>query len=520
MELLVLDTSLQAVAVLDIFESLIWTDRYSSNGDFEIYTTASEEILNTLRQDYYLTLKESEHAMIIDDCQIKFDVENGNHMIFTGESLESLLKRRIVWKTTVLSGNLQNGIELLLNENAISPTDPDRVIPNLVFESSTDPAITSLTVDAQFTRTELYSTIKKLCDSNDIGFKITLSDNNEFVFKLYSGVDRSYDQITNPYVVFSPKFENILSSNYLTSKRNVKTITVVAGEGEGDARKTTVVGGGSGLARREMYTDARDISQTVDDVTMSDSEYAELLSQRGIQDLSDRQFIDEFEGEADVFTTFKYGVDFFMGDEVQLVSEYGLESKSRIKEVVFSQDSNGVLVLPIFSSGEKVTINPNNSITPGGSTSPYARPIDADLLSGKSVKILSNAVNFGTTASNITGFWKIRIETSVLWMLYFKIMLYQYYNPLEFNVSGYKYGANHWYASKAEKVSGTITTTVYFGYDSDGIEWVAFPSDRYTGISISNITNGYNQIPESWDDVFKISHELTLSGTIQNTVNL
>ena len=110
MELTLLDTSLDAIAVVDDYESLIWTDRYQEYGDFEIYTPVTADILNVIKQDYYLINRDSEHVMIVEKLLIKTDVETGNHITITGRSLESILKRRIVWGLRSLSGNLQNGI--------------------------------------------------------------------------------------------------------------------------------------------------------------------------------------------------------------------------------------------------------------------------------------------------------------------------------------------------------------------------------------------------------------------------
>jgi len=348
MDLLVLNTDLEVIAVLDTFESLIWTERYCGYGDFEIYTKASEELLNILREDYYLWLRDSKYVMVIEDLNIKFDVDIGNNIVITGRSAESILDRRIIWVQTVLSGSLQNGIQKLLDENFISPTLPDRVIPNFIFEASDDPIVTALTVDAQFTRTNLYDSTKKLCVANNLGFKVTLSDDNHLVFKLYSGTDRSYDQILNTYVVFSQKFENIINSNYFESKKTLKTITVVAGEGEGADRKTTIVGGGTALSRRELYTDARDLSQTVDEVLIPEADYLAQLAQRGIEDLSEHVFEKSFDGQVDTTRMFEYGVDFFLGDIVQIVSEYGIASKAQITEIIRSQSTTGIEVYPTF----------------------------------------------------------------------------------------------------------------------------------------------------------------------------
>lgn len=346
MELLILNTN----TILDVFESLIWTDRYCGYGDFEIYAKASENLLNLLKPDYYIWLKESGRVMIVDGSPIKFDAENGSHMITSGVSAESLLDRRIVWGQTILSGNFQTGIQKLLNENAISPTIPDRKIPNLVFEASDDPVITALTVEAQFTWTNLYESIQKLCAANNIGFKITLSDDStQLVFKLYSGVDRSYDQFVNSFVVFSPKFENLIGSSYSESQKSLKTVTVVAGEGEGPARKTAIVGGGSGLSRRELYTDARDISQTVDGVALPESDYLAQLAQRGTEDLAEHIFEKSFDGQVDTTRMFRYGKDFFLGDVVQMESEYGIKAKARITEIIHSQSISGIDIYPTFT---------------------------------------------------------------------------------------------------------------------------------------------------------------------------
>lgn len=354
MDFLILDENLQTSSVLDSYESIIWTDRYNQYGDFEIYTSMNDTVLSQLKQDYYLWSRDSEHTMVIEDIKITTDVDDGNTLVIVGRSLESILDRRIVWKQTILSGNFQNGIKKLLDENIISPLDSNRAIDNFIFVESTDEAITSLTIDAQYTGENLYDVIYDLCASKEIGFKVTLTDDLKFAFQLYTGTDRSYDQITNPYVIFSPAFENIISSNYLESKKTLKTVTLVAGEGEGSDRKTVSVeastGGGSGLSRRELYTDARDISTTTEDGTISDTEYNAQLTQRGNEQLAENTITKSFEGEMETTKMFKYGEDFFMGDIVQIVNEFGIEAKARVTEMVISQDDTGTDSYPTFET--------------------------------------------------------------------------------------------------------------------------------------------------------------------------
>lgn len=351
MEVVVLNTNFEVIALLDVFKSLIWTDRYDQYGDFEIYIPADSNTLKFLNEDHYLFTKDSEHGMIVEQKSIESDVEDGDYVAITGRSLESILTRRIIWGTKVLTGNFQDAIETLLNEAIIAPSDQDRKIENFIFQKSNDPKITELTIDAQYTCSNLYTTIEELCKKNHIGFKVVLNETNQFVFSLYAGVDRSYSQTTNPYVVFSPNFENIANSNYYTSKMNYKNVTLVVGEGEEFEYATTVtVGSASGLDRREMFTDASNTSSDSSEATLTEDEYLALLKEMGDKDLNTNSIKTAFEGEVDATNMFVYGEDFFVGDIVQIANEYGHEGTVYISELVLSQGEDGTSVYPTFKT--------------------------------------------------------------------------------------------------------------------------------------------------------------------------
>ena len=351
MEFLVLNTKFETVAILDVFESFIWTDRYSKCGDFEIYTSSDRQIIETLKEDFYIWTEDSEHVMIIENRKIITDVEEGNKFLVSGRSLESILDRRIIWNQILLDGDFQTQIKRLLTENVINPSDSNRKISNFIFEETEDPYILSLKVQMQYTGDNLYEAICKLCSTVSIGFKITLNDDNQFVFKLYSGTDRSYDQETNPYVVFSPSFENIIDSNYYESKAGYKNVGLVAGEGEGSARRTVVVGKSTSkeLSRRELYVDARDISSTTENGgSISTSAYDNLLRQRGDERLNENKIVQAFDGQVESTQMYRYGEHFFMGDITQLENEYGMESKVRVTEFIRSVDKDGIDSYPTF----------------------------------------------------------------------------------------------------------------------------------------------------------------------------
>jgi hypothetical protein len=463
MDLRVLDTSFEDRLVMDIYESAIWVDRYDLCGDFELQIPISDWRPDYIIPDHYLANKKSEHLMIIEGININSDIEEGTKVIVTGQSLESILKRRIIWSQTTLSGNLQLGIKKLIDENAINPMYPvvnpnlislsqefwesgeyalaievqpstsyvfntnsdyhfriktydaagtpvrdlgdiganstqamgasehyvgvaifdpttstiyeqiasikpyiglanppapipypERKIQNLVFEMSTDPLITALTIEAQYTGDNLYDAIVKICRANNIGFKVTLNSSNQFVFKLYAGADRSYAQTTNPYVIFSPDFDNLLNSKYLYSKAPLKNVTLVGGEGEGYDRRFTTVGVASGLNRREIFTDAKDISSNVDGVTLSEADYLAQLQQRGKEKLAENVEVKYFDGSIESDTQFQLGRDFFQGDIVQVADDYGNLTKVRVVEVIMAEDESGESIYPTCRSAEEV----------------------------------------------------------------------------------------------------------------------------------------------------------------------
>ena len=354
MDILVKDTNFNNVAVIDTYKSLIWTDRYNQCGDFELHLPVRQEFLESLKEDNYLQIKDSEHAMIVQDISVDSDAEEGNSLTITGKSLETILERRIVWGQKIITGNLQDGLETLFNEAIISPTIPERKIDNFIFLKSDDPRITELTIDAEYTGDDLYTIVTNICVEHNIGFKLVLNDDNRFVFSLYSGEDRSYNQTENPYVVFSPKFENIINSNYYTSKANYRNVTLVAGEGdEYRYRQTVVVGSASGLDRREIFTDASSVQQDSEEATLSNAEYLSVLETEGSKTLNDHKISSAFEGEVETTQTYKFGKDYFVGDTVQIANEYGHEGTAYISELIISHSETGVSIYPTFTKVEE-----------------------------------------------------------------------------------------------------------------------------------------------------------------------
>lgn len=329
-----MDYEFNVLCNFDSFESLIWPERYRGYGDFEIYAPVNQETLKVIKTiqrdleinlDSFAYLKGSESQMVIENIEITTDSESGNHVIISGRGLESLLERRIIWEKTILNGNIQNGVKTLINDSIINPKLSERKISNFKFLISDDEYINSLTINSQYTGTNLYEVIMDICNRFDLGFDVVLDSNNDFVFSLTHGEDRSYDQNKNNYVVFSPKYENIVNSDYIESSKEYKNVTLVAGEGEGVLRKKITVGRATGIMRRELYTDARDIqSESYDEYEDLESDKEKLNSYQ--EDLKELK-----ESFIEVENTFLDDNDNYN----KTMYEYNIEKKgyeNRIKE--------------------------------------------------------------------------------------------------------------------------------------------------------------------------------------------
>lgn len=354
----VLDQSFNLVGLVDDYISVIWRPAYYEVGDFELYINASSEAVELLRKNYYLVRDTDievdadgniaySKVMIIKNINLTTDSEDGDYLTYTGRELKFLLHQRIVWKQTNLNSTAEYGIRKLVTENAISPTDPNRVIPHLVLGAS---AGLTERINTQVTGKHLDEAISGICATYNYGWELFIY-NSALVFIVYAGVDRSFNQTERPYVVFSDDFDNILESDYQLHTEAYANTCLIAGEGEGLSRVTASVDSGeSGLNRYETYVDARDVSQnkdTEDEITLE--EYTALLQERGLESLATLTITEGFSGEVLSDMTFKYGEDFFIGDVVTVINKYGISKDVRVLSAIESVDDTGTKLIPQFN---------------------------------------------------------------------------------------------------------------------------------------------------------------------------
>lgn len=352
MDIYVLDEKAEILDIVDVFQSVIWTVQYYSQGDFELIVPATKKNIDLMQKDRLLcrdkdiTKDTFKNVMVIEDIKIESDWEEGDKLTVSGKSLKSIVGRRVVWKQTNLTGNLEAGIRYVLNENVIDPEEESRKIANVELDEVA--GITD-TIDAQLLGNNIAEWIESICSTHEIGWDMYVRS-KKYIFRLYKGTDRTYNQTEVPAVVFSDEYDNLLESIYTYERGDYKNAALIGGEGEGVNQRTTTIGEATGLQRYETYIDGSSVSSN--GAIITEEQYYKLLQDYGKEQLNEVSDTESFEGNVVSDGNYKLNQDYFLGDLVQVKNEFGIEATPRIIEIIESEDEKGTAIVPKFSTWE------------------------------------------------------------------------------------------------------------------------------------------------------------------------
>lgn len=352
MDIYVLDEKAEILDIVDVFQSVIWTVQYYSQGDFELIVPATKKNIDLMQKDRLLcrdkdiTKDTFKNVMVIEDIKIESDWEEGDKLTVSGKSLKSIVGRRVVWKQTNLTGNLEAGIRYVLNENVIDPEEESRKIANVELDEVA--GITD-TIDAQLLGDNIAEWIESICSTHEIGWDMYVRS-KKYIFRLYKGTDRTYNQTEVPAVVFSDEYDNLLESIYTYERGDYKNAALIGGEGEGVNQRTTTIGDATGLQRYETYIDGSSVSSN--GAIITEEQYYKLLQNYGKEQLNEVSDTESFEGNVVSDGNYKLNQDYFLGDLVQVKNEFGIEATPRIIEIIESEDEKGTSIVPKFSTWE------------------------------------------------------------------------------------------------------------------------------------------------------------------------
>jgi hypothetical protein len=370
-EAYILDSLRRRVAVVDVYESFIWTDRYRAFGDFELLVQSTPENRKRLMTGTTLASNVSYSMMILETVEDKTDAEGRQMLRLTGRSLEQILDRRVAKDTLgdttldpkwVLEGLPAAIARQLFHDICVTGNLSVRDIIPSVIEGSIFPPGTiaepSEEIIIEIEPMTLYTALVRLCDMYGMGFRFIRNfDTSELYFEVYMGSDRTSSQTTFPAVVFSPTLDNLQNTNELTTMALYGNVAYVFSP----AGSTVVYADGldpdlvEGWERRVVMVNATDI--TVVDPPESPEVILARLVQKGKEALSGSKVFSAFDGEISQTSIYKPGRDYFLGDMIEVRSKTGATNKMQITEQIFVSDRNGERSYP--------SLEINQFITPG-----------------------------------------------------------------------------------------------------------------------------------------------------------
>ena len=366
------------------YNSMIWTERYQKNGDFEMHTPNIEKMKIFLPEGSYISLLDSEEVMRVETHEIQVNSAGVPELTVTGRTFETFLENRIalntygapwkaVWEYTIYEIVALILWQYLVYEGDQDVTitdglkDPNTSISNLITTLTTDisvwdPETDTFSIPSQewwLDEGDLYkpfldfltlsglgyrnirpsgTTAKHIEFNSTVGLGRGMSIIEEWVdisqlrLDVYSGLDRSRFQSDREPVIFHYDSGHIENPKYLFSISDWKNVATVSSSiGRVDVGDTAA----SGVDRRILFVDGGSLGD------LDYDEFSASLTQKGLIELAKHNKAIVFDGAISPISQYKYGSQYFLGDTVTLLAQYGFESTMQVAEYIRTEDQAG-----------------------------------------------------------------------------------------------------------------------------------------------------------------------------------
>lgn len=366
MEVYILDNLLRRVDVVDRFESLIWTERFASVGEFELMLRSDNQSRSRFTKGKKLALNTSHRVMTVETIEDVKDEEGKQILKVRGPSLEGILQDRVAKDTMsnlttepkwVLTGTPGTIARQIFNDICVlGNLSPDDIIPFItagtMFPTDTI-SESSTTIELALDPTTVYDAVKAIADVYEMGFRLTRNfDTSQLYFNVYTGRDRTRSQSVDTPVIFSPGLDNVKNTVELSTIEKSKNVAYVfSPDGYAEVYADWVdPTDTAGFDRRVLVVKADDIT------TENFSNVTAALEQRGREELSKARGFNAFDGELVQDIEYVYGVDYNLGDLVEMQNVDGVFNQMRVTEQIFVSDAEGERAYPTLSISQFIEL--------------------------------------------------------------------------------------------------------------------------------------------------------------------
>jgi len=385
MDLYTMNENFLAEEVVDEFISAIWTERYSTCGEVQLVVPASATLIDRLTEGTYLGLRGSKEVMELKTQSI----ENGL-MTVSGKTLLEFLDNRPFWaanpddssadvrivdKTVVgkVGQVLADAVEDMVINTSSLPFGytaanlqwEDEEIEGLVIgdvDTSGDDERITIPIGP------LYSSIYPIAEKYGIGMSLYLDSADieaGFVlkFKTYTGEDRTSDQDVNPLIRLQPDLDSLSDVKELRSIQFYKNVVYVYYQGiitvhyedpdnipeDRDRRVLVTSAEGEPVGHKVSYKYGWNSQATYTGYVVDAGDVTAFREQNARDALANNNYIKAIDGQTSPINEFKYGVDYGLGDVIELEGLSGNIAKARVTEYIRSQDKTGEREYPTIS---------------------------------------------------------------------------------------------------------------------------------------------------------------------------
>jgi Siphovirus ReqiPepy6 Gp37-like protein len=369
MDLYTLDENFLRRDVVDNFQSIVWTERFTKAGDVNLVVTPSRENIVMLPEGTFLALEGSKEVMLIENALIE-----GGKLKLTGPSITQFLDTRVIRYSSnhadrYYNITLQPGLAMgfVVNDMVVAGSPyttssaygvdgPRQVIPTLmVSDMDSSGAAVALAIPYG----PLYTALQQIAETYQIGFQMYLESSSPagyfLMFRTYAGKDRTSKQSVNDVVRLSPNVDSLTDLKELRSIAKYKNVAYafapsnpVAGVTQsGVAYADNEAATSMGFDRRTLLVFADDL--TTDKVGGSAAVLLQILNQRAKDALANNNYVKTVDGEVVPQAQFKYGTDYGLGDIVELQSFSGILQNARVTEYIRTKDATGERAYPTIS---------------------------------------------------------------------------------------------------------------------------------------------------------------------------
>lgn len=385
MDLYTLTDTFLADQVVDEYVSAIWTERYSSAGDTQLVVPATDENIAMLAEGTFLALRGSKEVMILETQSMDKGL-----MTVTGKNLLSFLNERMAWfanpdstsetdrvgDLTLATKKPGEFISYVVDQMVINPVafTGDWVDSNIDWANEVieflelGPTDTSGDVQ-RLTATvgPLYDSIAQIAQKEGVGIALYLDSADatlgySLLFSTFRGQDHTSDQDVNPLIRLSPDFESISDLKEVRSIADWKNVAYVYYQGVVTKHlEDPLAAEPTGFDRRALVTNAEGepVGRKVETwrgpggytnaIVVGPGEIAAFREQNARDALANHNYIRAIDGQTSPHNDYKYGVDYGLGDTIELESLTGLITKAQVTEYIRSDDATGEKSYPTIS---------------------------------------------------------------------------------------------------------------------------------------------------------------------------